>query len=146
MPTKRIVSGWYQLAGHYGHEIHLEFDGLSGLQRGLEDFLRQWAIAPIRPAGTCFTVWVEGRDFVTPVYAGPSTPTVPVCFGSYLLLRVDNEHPYFGDRRLGWVLVQPNPDPTLPAQVVAATHDGAEDLTGSTVADEPASMASIVGP
>lgn len=128
MSTKRMETWTFRLVGTDAHQVYLEFDGLAGLRSGLTGFLRDWATAPIRPKGTCFTVWAEGRDFASLMWFGPDTGTLRVSLGSYLLLRVDSEHPYFGDRDPGWVLVKPNSDSVLPPDLVASVKDSAPDV------------------
>ncbi|MGH9919041.1 MAG: hypothetical protein ACRD6W_09260 [Nitrososphaerales archaeon] len=144
MPTKRIEPGTFRISQVEGREVHLEFDGLAGLQRGLEEFVQSWGTSLARPEGTCFAVWVEGRDFVSAFYGGLNAPTIPVPLGTYLLLRVDGEHPYFGNRAAGWVLVRPNPDSERHAEIIAYALDQEESRA---VEYEPALEAmSTVGP
>jgi hypothetical protein len=144
MATKKIEPGTFRVARVQGHEVHLEFDGLTGLRQGLDEFVRSWSASPVRPTGACFAVWVEGRDFASPFYWGPNQPTIPVSLGSYLLLRVDEDHPYFGNKTPGWILVSPNPDCSQPAEIVSSIPDErAASMSPATWAPEPAC---IVGP
>ncbi|MFZ0699876.1 MAG: hypothetical protein WAN74_06800 [Thermoplasmata archaeon] len=121
MPTKRIEHRSFRLVGLNPGEIALEFDGLAGLGNALQGFLGDWARSLVRPAGSSFRVFVQGRDF-----AGMASDwQVPVPLGTYLLLRIDEEHPFFCDIRAGWVLLQPGWDPLEPPTVVARIADGA---------------------
>jgi hypothetical protein len=113
----------------HGHEVWLEFDGLAGLREGLEAFVRGWAAARMRPKGVCFTVHAQGRDFASLMNWGPDAFTLPVPLGSFLLLRIDSDHPYFGDRTPGWLLVRPSIDQSQSPERIAWVPDLEEGTT-----------------
>lgn len=123
MPTRRIELWSFRLIGTQGHEIWLEFDGLVGFENGLREFLEEWTQVGLRPAGVCFSVYAQGRDFASIAQFGPDAPWVAVPLGSYLLLRVDHEHPFWGDREPKWVLVQPSNEPGGRPNLIAAVSD-----------------------
>jgi hypothetical protein len=123
MPTKPIENWSFRLIGTKGHEVWLEFDGLVGYEQGLREFLEEWTQAGVRPAGVCFAVYAQGRDFASLVQFGPDAPWVTVPLGSYLLLRVDHAHPYWGDREPKWILVRPSNQPGDRPNLIASVSD-----------------------
>jgi|HubBroStandDraft_1064217.scaffolds.fasta_scaffold274033_2 hypothetical protein len=76
------------------------------------------------------------------MYRGINARTVPVPLGSYLLLRVDVEHPYFGDAEPGWVLIRPQVDWFQSPDVFDRINDSE---VGPRVVDPPNPRV-LVGP
>lgn len=118
-----VRSGGYGLLGIDGYVVRVEFDGLSAARGGLQDFVERWANALTRPSGAAFVLILEYRELAIPVMPGtePKMANVPVT--SFLLLRVDSAHPYFGNLGPGWIVVRPSLDSSLSSEIIAAARD-----------------------
>lgn len=135
-----IRSWTFRLVDALEDQVWLEFDGLTGLDEGLQEFLQAWSQASIRPNGNCLRVYAQGRDFASLAYWGATAPTLGVPFGTYLLLRVDDDHPYLGDQGPAWVLVRPVPEPGGAPKLIGRVED--EKMTDSETVQE----GFVVGP
>ena len=107
MATLRITPGNRRWTVVAEKELHLLFDGLAGLDEAFAEFLVYWSRSSTPLIGNAFQVFVEGKDYTSMTSEVGAIITVQV--GTYLLLRVDDAHPFFGASEPGWVLIKPAP-------------------------------------